>query len=666
MKKQLRDDFGALPPLRICGCGGSTQPAGSYAPSAKTSGPNDSHVTVGHHQNLIEKTNKTLVQAFQQKSALNVTMACDTWERSDDSESDKKSDLYRSTGYYVIVKQESRKLSLEQLENRFAAFPKFFDQRSNVFNANFLLEGFYEFTLEHSMSFDQYWSLFEREAEKFHYKELVVVPEDKLAIRVPLSQLPPKMFRGSETKQFAGLYTEDDVIDWCCSSKENLLSCIPSPTDTNAGQFYYCTPRESLAVLHGVSGSAAIRSQESHSTKVITRGQEQVTVVVPVHGPWARKMSMPQRMTPLPHWNFELDPGVCFSGFNLQGLCRSRLQVEPSAQGTYDHAKMPPDVKTSLISDCLFANMVMRCTGNINQLKDFSQFCSRHCSTDGTTPSLDLPTTNTAKEFAQFLQASKKTMSSFLTDQHRKAIPSFTKSKAEFVTFLHNCSQHEKGFVRVAQYISNRMENKMAIKRKELLDCLKAVMSDCGDQMMDPKLDWFASKIIADVETVLPGFAGEITDDSVFLGSGSTQGLMCIQLEGKDEELTEHAKLLRIHEIWRDLLMEQDETGRRAQGWKGQLRDRKGCIVSIKSEAPYSLVHTEQGLCKYWLAVRAGNANRNVAEVNQMLKPYCFPVRAAPWARAVLEVMELVRNAYLKSLEDADEFPQRLDFPVFK
>jgi hypothetical protein len=528
------------------------------------------------------------------------------------------------------------------------------DQKKNVFNVNFLLEGFYEFTLEHSMNFDQYWLLFQREADKFHYKELVVVPEDKLAIRVPLSQLP--------SKRFAGLYNEDDVIDWCCSSEETLLSCIPSPADTNAGQFYYCTPRESLAVLHGVSGSAALRSQENHSTKVITRGEEQVTVVVPLHGPEARKMSMQQRMTPLPHWNFELDPGVCFSGFNLQKLCRDRLQEEPSEQGTYDHTRMPDDAKAGLIADCLLANMVMRCTGNINTLSDFSDFCYQH-DIDG--PSLDLPTRNTTKAFAQFLQVSKSKLSAFQTKQHIKAIPSFADTKAEFVTFLHNCTQHEKGFARVVQYLSNCSKNKLPVKRKELLDCLKTVMSDCGDQMMDPKLNWFASKIIADVETVIPGFAGEITADTVFLGSGAREGLLCIQLEGADENLTEHDKLLRVHEIWVELLLEMNETARNALGWRSKLRDGKMCIVSIKTGAPYSLMHTEQGLCKYWLAVRAGNANRNTAQVNQMLKPFCFPVRAAPWAEAVLKVMKVVCAAYLESLETSDQFPVRLDFPIF-
>ena len=57
------------------------------------------------------------------------------------------------------------------------------------------------------------------------------------------------------------------------------------------------------------------------------------------------------------------------------------------------------------------------------------------------------------------------------------------KTKAEFVTFLHNCTEHEKGFGRVVQYLSNCSANKLPVKRKELLDCLKTVMSDCGDQM---------------------------------------------------------------------------------------------------------------------------------------------------------------------------------------
>ena len=61
-------------------------------------------------------------------------------------------------------------------------------------------------------------------------------------------------------------------------------------------------------------------------------------------------------------------------------------------------------------------------------------------------------------------------------------------------------------------------------------------------------VDFLVGKIIGDVEKVFLNFAGQVKEDTVFLGSGAVQGLNLIDDElHKDYDVT---KFMWVHNEW--------------------------------------------------------------------------------------------------------------------
>ena len=664
----LRQQFEDLPPLRICARGGSTQPSGTHAPLATTHGPGDSHVTAGHHQDLInDHTNKTLVNCLHDNRALAIGMRCGSFDGPGTSRATTniEDSEFNVTGYYRFKSVRSMKLTEEQVEARFAAYPGYLDDELNCYNTNFLSEGFYEFEAVHGPTFDQYMLLFRRQARGGQYKTLNVTSDDKTALRVPKSELPKR--------KFAGKYVHDDIVEWYCAAANTdaFLDSIPSPDDPSRSQRYIVELEETMPVLLGVSGSAAARSNNESCTKKLVRDGKTITVPVPLHGDIARRMSMPQRLSPLPHWNSDLDPGVAFTGNSIDRLCQLRsdeadFRPDTDHPGTYQLPDLSDQGNVRVIADSLFMAMVMRLTGNFYVLEGFPEFMKTYHK-DIKEKDLPLPTRDTAPYFSEFLLASETEMSTFISTQHKQNLPDFVNEKEDLIAFLHTCCTHQLGFDRVTDFLSNCGTGNAKITRKLLFDRLKGVISDCGDQMSNKKLNFVVSKIIADVETVFPEFAGEVTLDTVFHGHGADNGEQCIvfpdggSMKGRD-------KFIRIHKGWQELLLSLPEEGRKAFGWKTKIVGDELILVSIKTGRKYSYVDTEHGLCKLWLIARASHTSRNTAkEVKNQSKNHCFPLRGScKWAENCQVALNVVLQAYMQVRDNVDylvPFPAHYDFP---
>ena len=135
-------------------------------------------------------------------------------------------------------------------------------------------------------------------------------------------------------------------------------------------------------------------------------------------------------------------------------------------------------------------------------------------------------------------------------------------------------------------------------------------------------LSFIAHHVIADLESVFPEFAGEITYDSIGFGSGSLFGLHCLARSSKKRG--PKAKFEYLHEELSAKMLKLDPIVLEILGWK--LDEELGRVVSIVTGRAFSMTDTEHICCKVYVCIANSHPSRTISDTPRCSSGYCWPL----------------------------------------
>ena len=270
--------------------------------------------------------------------------------------------------------------------------------------------------------------------------------------------------------------------------------------------------------------------------------------------------------------------------------------------------------------------------------------------------------------------------------RHSQQVPKkLVSSVSMFTEFVKNLTNNNSshGYSSVIWDLMGHTSNGCTpgLSRAELVQLLAKSITVCVGIQSSQKQLFLAHKAVADVEAVFPGFAGEVTVDSVHLGPGSTHGLDSIIDTYFEEEtalkdtstafLNRMDKFKWVHQNFMKQMVKLNKDQLEACGFeRHQHHQGSTCIVSIKTWREFSMTDTEHILCKLWLSMMATHASRNVSGYAQSWKEYCWPGRPdfsfellPIWEKEIQGSMKRIHSAFEKVLESNESWP--CEYPDF-
>ena len=208
------------------------------------------------------------------------------------------------------------------------------------------------------------------------------------------------------------------------------------------------------------------------------------------------------------------------------------------------------------------------------------------------------------------------------------------------------------------------------MERSKLVGWLLECLDLCGDfQGNSDSLSFLASKIVADVEAMYPGFATLCETECAPLGWGSRNGLSCVDVCTSERSNIKtgvpqcHLKFIEVHRRLRMFYLDPATPADMvaASGW--QVLD--GQLVSSWGNRAYSITDTEHILCKLWLVVMRSSSCRNISKVPKLSAPHCYPLRVRQeWEELLTPVMGNIVSSFVRySPELLQAYPSLLLFP---
>ena len=251
-------------------------------------------------------------------------------------------------------------------------------------------------------------------------------------------------------------------------------------------------------------------------------------------------------------------------------------------------------------------------------------------STEGYILNCCMPRASSMKQFIRYLAfrcgGYNRSASGAKSKQHERSVHhSITSSVEKLAQFLmklvpafsmekvsdHASSQHGLVTAVVRKWLTMRKQER---HRVELVEALSAALSNAGHLQGYIGCRFVAAQAVADYESYIPGFCGEVTLDSVPLGFGAKQGLDSLEFGAQchnvnrqrpKKRMSRFAHLhdqcvakLKENSCWRDVMGLNLLAGKLLWQW---------------NNLEYSYVDTEHFLCKIATMLLACTASRTVS-----------------------------------------------------
>lgn len=276
-----------------------------------------------------------------------------------------------------------------------------------------------------------------------------------------------------------------------------------------------------------------------------------------------------------------------------------------------------------------------------------------------------LPCSGVAVEdFLAFINSEKGTsLTPFVSEQHPKLLPKAFRSKhagkKNFCRFLKQFADehNEEGIASVINYLQYA-STEDRINRRNLRDIIGMAINACSSVQVCRNLDFLVHKAIADVESIFPGFAGEVDTASIGFGSGSRLGLRILT-----RDLNKKSDATRLDWVFkrvRETLSSLHDDVLLAMGYKRN----GGRLVSWLSGREFSRTDVEHWCCKVYICMNACHPSRTVSK-KPVHRSHCWPLPvSSAWIDELEDKFKEVWDAFMRLEPEYLEknYPRQLCF----
>lgn len=199
-----------------------------------------------------------------------------------------------------------------------------------------------------------------------------------------------------------------------------------------------------------------------------------------------------------------------------------------------------------------------------------------------------------------------------------------------------------------------------------IAETIRACTADEG-QSLDSLLT-LSHFILSDMEGFLPGFAGDVTLDSINPGAGGLEGIDFLEKEHINEEFgklmkewserkqneikswlsrkpTEKQMLFRFYKVMEAYLLRDEHQKLRESLLFFKTED--GDLINLLTWQPFSLADAEHFLCKLNVTVISSTATRTISESKGHWEKHCHPVPGnPPFVKWLEKPFLFVRSAF--------------------
>jgi len=463
---------------------------------------------------------------------------------------------------------------------------------------------------------------------------------------------------------------------------------------------YRFKPLELLDVAKVLMGAAALRSDSKVSARKQSKvnkatGETEETEEIEAL-PLATKKSVllpdPARTKPCNCPNRDYDVATAAFRENARSYIRELINPQPRPEGVCEGEGVSsplelPDSEdfpgvfrgldlsksdhASLVTELLFMAIVGRLTGRQNMMSLYKKWKqefgggkskgNEDCGDGGKSKSGDvtrwLPTTSSVAEFCQFLKehlpdekdGTAPSIGPFVSTQHPKLVPKkLTEDRNNFCDFLGMMADKKcrQGMESVEAYLKSAGKS---LTWRDLQVAIVRAVSDCGDLQMENNVYWIAQAVMADVDSLLPGFAGTPRAEDIIFGFGSCLGLDLLILGDKElDSAVEDQRSERIQAVFQILKEDMEsrtELELKALGYK---KDANGILQSLLTGRSFSLIDVEHFCCKLSQGILISHSSRTVSKQPNVQNDSRWPLFPGTegWASLELESFKQIWEAF--------------------
>ena len=363
--------------------------------------------------------------------------------------------------------------------------------------------------------------------------------------------LHPGMVRNDE---FLGQYNDPEPLLAALGAKEPAEYSL---LDLQTTVLYNYEPSVLIPVGSAAMGVASERIDKRVSTRITEKGliSSYPLVGVDADGTDLSTFPDPLRTKPLACSNPDGDTATVFAVSQGQLYVEEILKnMHPEVpkpnlkrkfnqrEGVYEVPDWTDRANCMLLTNILFMSFVVRCTGKVQQLEGVAEYRPLWNKLQGLEipeeriSMLSLPTQSTVFDMIAFLLANRhhsgNNMGHYETRQMYASIDEIFKggeiSVDNWTELLETFAHDPKGHASVTDYLMSA-GTAGKIDRLTLMKVFaRALASTSKLQDESDSLLFILHHVIADVESMFPGFAGEVTLESVMTGFGSQFALLVL------------------------------------------------------------------------------------------------------------------------------------------
>ena len=300
------------------------------------------------------------------------------------------------------------------------------------------------------------------------------------------------------------------------------------------------------------------------------------------------------------------------------------LETYMNTRGSFEFPFCNDLQHTAFIEDCVLMAIVNRISGNVARLGQYSEWKKSNRIRNN---NYCLPCIEEVNTFVSFIMSTKprdKSLNCFISKQHFNAVPKYFRNKhsgkKRFCDFIIRLTTDD-GVRAIVQHIFRERTSNEGISRVVLKRVIEETMILCAPCLQKGQsLSFIAHHVIADLESVYPEFAGEVSFDSIGFGYGSLFGLTCLTRDIKSK-----SKKMKFEHLHRELIgkiLTLDKKVLSILGWE----ETNGKITSIITGREFSMTDTEHVCCKVYVSIANSHPSRTISETPSCFAGYCWPL----------------------------------------
>lgn len=318
-----------------------------------------------------------------------------------------------------------------------------------------------------------------------------------------------------------------------------------------------------------------------------------------------------------------------------------------------------------LLWDLLFRAIILRAYGNIIWQEAFYGWAqTKHDLDPSKVVGIPGPNVGEMERFIDFLDdgciiKGNNSVRHYVSKQHDGEVNANLKGD-KFACFKY-LRDFCGTYITEQQSIFDALKYKKEGRREKLVHTLARLMNDVT---RDDDL-FICNQAVADLEGIFIEFAGDVTLESVFVGSGGGNGAAMIDLNGVNNFARKDSveKVAAVYTLHKDVLLD-DKNEKHREALLYEIAT-DGVLRSILTGRPFSILDTEHVCCKVYIAVTCSHSSR-FAETPTFYKAYCWPPPGDPdWAREASVMLQRSWSVITTKLpKDYMErtYPSRLSF----